>query len=589
MSNKEIAQAINSIGDMLEVLGENSFRVSAYHRAARLIDMQILELKDLYEREGIAGLEKIPGVGESIAQKIEELIKTGKSDYQQRLRKKVPSAIIEFAKIPGVGPKTAYKLYQLFKVNSIEQLKLALKNNQHLEKIKEKTRANIIRGIDILLHQSGRLLLSFAEPIAREVVAILKKYPQIKQANFAGSLRRMKETVGDIDIIAATRQKIKNQILNFETNKEIINKFIKEPFVSKVINQGATKATIIDNNGVQIDLEILPADEYGSLLQHFTGSKDHNIALRTYAEKIGFSVSEHGIKKGLRGKGQGLSKIIKCNTEEKVYKMLGMQTPSPELRENQGEIEAAVGNNLPALVKLSDIKGDLQMHSNYSDGSGTIQEMAEICQKLGYEYLAITDHSATLGITGGLKLTNFEKYINEIKKISKKLGIKIFTGIEANIKPDGNIDLPEVLMKKMDIVLASIHTSFRQDRQTTTQRLIRAIQNPYVKIIAHPTGRIINRRPEVDADWTEVFKICKKYNKVMEINSYPDRLDLNDRLIRQAIDMGVKLSINTDSHQPAHLLNIRYGVAQARRGWCEAKDIVNTYNLAKFKEYFGLK
>ncbi len=520
MTNKEISQKINEIGEMLEVLDANSFKISAYQGAARMIEMTSESLGDIYEKDGLKGLENIKGIGESIAEKIEELIKTGKIKYHQQLLKKVPEPILKFSSIPGVGPKTAKKLYETYKVKDIKDLKRALKSDKDEKDFKEKTRQNILQGIEIEKKIGDRMLLSFAEPIAQEIVETLKNYPEVKSADVVGSLRRMKETVGDIDIVAALQDRkseirnpksetnSNNQKSNDQNNKRLIDRFVKEDFVAKIVNQGDTKATIINKNNVQIDLEILAKKEYGSLLQHFTGSKDHNIALRTWAEEHGFSISEHGIKKVTSNKRQVTNKIIKCSKEEEVYKTLGMDTPVPELRENRGEIEAALKHQLPKLVKLSDIKGDLHMHSTYSDGLSSIEEMAKYCKKLGYDYMAITDHPSTLGITQGLKEKDIDKYVKEIRRVSKKVGIEIFAGIEANIKPNGDIDLSDRTLKKFDIVLAAIHTSFRQDKETTTKRLIKAIQNPYVKIIAHPTGRLINRRPGVDADWEEIFKVC---------------------------------------------------------------------------------
>jgi len=588
MTNKEISQQLSQIGIMLEILQDSSlglaervqdrFKITAYEKAARAIENYSISVEDIYQKKDIKG------IGESIAEKIEEFIKTGKIAYYEELRKKIPKPIINFMKIPGVGSKIAKKLFKSYKVKTIKDLKKAIKLDKTTKYFQEKTKQNILRDISMYEKIGSRILLSFAEPIAKNIIEIIKKYPEVKTADYVGSLRRMKETVGDIDIIASLKLKTQNSKL------KTIERFIREDFVDKVVNKGDTKATIITKENVQIDLEILPQEDYGSLLQHFTGSKDHNIALRTYAQENGFSISEHGIKKtkNLKLKTQNNNskiKTIKCPKEEDVYKTLGMEYIEPELRENQGEIKASIEHQLPKLVKLHDIKGDLQMHSTYSDGSNTIEEMAKKCKSLGYEYLAITDHPSTLGVTNGLKEKDIDNYINEIRKVSKKIGIKIFAGIEANIKPNGDIDLPNEILKKFDIVLGAIHSSFRQDKHSATRRLIRAIQNPYIRIIAHPSARLINKRLPIELDWEEIFKECVKQGVAMEINSHPIRLDLRDVLIRKAINIGVKLIINTDSHQVLHLDNMRYGVAQARRGWAEKKDIINTKNLRQLSKW----
>lgn len=604
MPNKEIAKIIGDIGDMLEILSENSFKVTAYQRASRTIEMDTRSFSDIYEKEGEKGLQKIRGIGESISEKIGEIIKTRKCKYHQQLLKKVPAPIIKFTTIPGIGPKTAKKLYDVFHVQNIKELQTILKTSQHLAEIQPKTRQNILRGINILHNQNGRMLLSFAEPIAQEIISELISLPEILRADPVGSLRRMMETIGDIDVVASLKHTTYN--LQLTTSKKVIDDFIQSPFVDKIISKGKTKTTIIHKSGPQIDLEILPENEYGSLLQHFTGSKDHNIALRTWAERHHFSISEHGIKKTKNQKPQPkagqtmtektkdtnrkLINIIKCKTEEKVYSTLGMDTPPPELRENRGEIEAALEHKLPNLVELSDIKGDLQMHSTYSDGVVSIREMANACKKIGYQYMAITDHSKGLGITHGIGEQEIKKIRAEIDELNKtNLGIKILFGVEANIKPDGTIDLVNDLLSQFDIVLASIHSSFHQSKEITTKRLLKVIQNPFVDIIAHPTGRIINRRPGIEADWSKIFVAAAKYKVAMEINSFADRLDLNDSMIIEAKRYGCKFVINTDSHRPEHFLQMRYGVAQARRGWLEKSDVLNAWTVDKITKWFNNK
>jgi len=585
MTNKEIAKQISDIGDMLEILGnrKDQFRIIAYHNAARKIEMLSFELEDVYKEKGADGLKGISSIGESISKSIEELIKTGEISYHEHLIKQVPKAIVEFTKIPGIGPKTALKIFESYKVDTIKKLKEKVKTDQTEKYFKKKSKQNILEGIELLSHFTGRMLLSFAEPIALEIIELLKKDNAVISCDAVGSLRRMQETVGDIDIVASSNNPT-----------QTIQQFIQAPFIEHIISHGDTKATVIHKRGPQIDLEILPSEEYGSLLQHFTGSKEHNVKLRTWAQAHGFSISEHGIKP-LRGKSQETRnnnqiddrKIIKCETEEKVYKTLGMDYIPPELREDRGEIDLALKHQLPKLVEIKDIKGDFHLHSIHSDGETSIEDMATACKKLGYTHIAITDHTFGLGVTHGLRETDIDNYINETKRVSKKVGIKVLAGAETNIMANGEIDMPDKYLEKLDFVIASIHSGFRQDRVKITERLIKSIQNPNVDIIGHPSGRLLERRHELSIDWEKVFKQAAVNKVAMEIDAQPDRLDLDDNLILLAKKFGVKFIISTDSHHIEHLQNMRYGVAMARRGWLEKKDILNTLSLSEFLVYLN--
>lgn len=575
MTNLEIAKQISDIGDMLEILNDpqDQFRIIAYHNAARKIEMMSEEIENIYKQRGRKGLQEISGIGESISQHIEEYIKTKGLKYHNELAKKVPGAILEFTKIPGIGPKGALKLYQAYGVNKINDLKKAIKKDRTEKFFKIKSKQNVLEGIEQFKGLTGRMLLSFAEPIAREVVETLKTYPEIIKADMVGSLRRMEETIGDIDVVAASKNP-----------RQTIEKYIKEPFVKHCVAHGTTKAEIIHTKGPQIDLEILPKDQYGSLLQHLTGSKEHNIALRTWAEKHGFSISEHGIKKVEIGK----TMAIKCETEEKVYKILGMQMPIPEMRENRGEISLALKNKLPEdIIELKDIRADLHLHSAWSEGELTIEKMARACKDLGYDYLAITDHTSGLGITHGLRAKEFSQYADEIKQISDKLKINILAGAEANIMADGSLDIPDKFLGRLDFVIGAVHGGFRQNQEQATKRLIRAMENPNIDAIGHPSGRLIERRSALNIDWEKAFEAARRTNKIMEINAQPDRLDLNDSLILLAKQYGLRFIISTDAHHIRHLDNMRYGVATARRGWLEKKDVLNTLPLAQFLK--GLK
>jgi len=585
VTNKEIANILLQIAKIMELSGKEKdrFRIVAYEKASQAVESYGEDLADVYKRGGKEKIMEIEGIGESIAEKIEELIKTGKLKYFEELKKEVPKSEVEFLQIPGIGPKTAVVIAEKLKAKDIDDLEKKLKSGAADKLFKEKTKANILRGIEILRRMEGRLLLTEAMPIAEEVVAYLKKVPGVERVDPVGSLRRWKETVGDVDLVASANPPAGGP-------KKVIEAFVKFPKTSNIITQGETKATIIHKDGVQLDLEILPKEKYGSLLQHFTGSKEHNVALRTYAVGKKYSVSEHGIKNP-----QG--KLITCATEEEVYKTLGMDYIEPELREDRGEIQAALQHQLPKLVELKDIKGDLHFHSNWSDGSDKIEDIAKAAlraggrsgpeaQKLGYEYVAIADHSPGLGVAQGLKISDFderEKEIEEARKSCPK--IKILNSVEVNIKADGSLDLPDEFLAKLDVVTASIHSSFFQSQEQITKRLLLACANPHVDIIGHPSGRLLGRREAYDVDWEKLFQAAAKTKTALEINAFPDRLDLKDSLCQAAQKQGVKFVICTDSHRLEHLDLMRFGVAVARRGWLEKEDIWNTKGYEELLEW----
>jgi len=564
MTNKEIGQIFFQVAKILELGSEkNHFRVVAYERAAQTIENYADEMADVYKKGGIKALNDIPGVGESIAEKIEELLKTGKLKYLEEIKKDVPVSEVEFLQIPGIGPKTAIKIAEELKAKSVDDLEKKLKAGKADKLFKAKTKENILRGIKIMKRMTGRMLITEALPIAEEMVSYIKKITGVGKVDFVGSLRRMKETIGDIDIVATSKKP-----------KEVIEKFVKAPNIREVISQGEAKSTIIHERGAQIDLEIVPENEYGSLLQHFTGSKEHNVALRTYAQTKGKSLSEHGTKIG---------KIQhKYSTEEDFYKALGMDWIPPELRENTGEIEAALKHQLPKLVEIEDIKGDLHVHSNWSDGEMTIEEITKRAEELGYEYIVISDHTVGLGIAGGLDEKDLEKRQHEIDKVQKNHPkVRILSSVEVNIKADGDLDIKDWMLGKLDIVTASVHTSFFQDPKTMTERILKAINHPHVDIIGHPSGRIIGQREPYEADWEKIFKAAFENKTALEISAFPNRLDLRDSLCKEAKSYGVKFAINTDAHQLHHLDLMRFGVAVARRGWLVKEDIINTKSLGE--------
>ncbi len=568
MTNKEIGKILYQIAKILELQNSSDrFRIVAYERAAQTIENYPDEMSEVYKKGGIKALNDVPGVGESIAEKIEELIKTGKLKYLDEIKKDVPISEVEFLQIPGIGPKTAIKIAKELKAKSIDDLERKLKSGEADKFFKPKTNSNILRGIQIMQRMTGRMLITDALPIAEEYVGRIRKISGVQKADFVGSLRRMKETIGDIDIIAASSDP-----------KKLIEEFTKFTGVNQVITEGEAKSTVIHSQGTQIDLEILPADEYGSLLQHFTGSKEHNVALRTYAQTKNMSFSEHGFKyKG---------KLHKLDNEKEVYAFLGMDFIEPELRENLGEIQAALQHKLPKLVELSDIKGDLHVHSNWSDGVMTISEIARAAEKLGYEYIVISDHTVGLGIAGGLDEKDLEKRQKEIETVQRAhQKLKILSSVEVNIKANGDLDIKDWMLEKLDIVTASVHTSFYQPKEIMTERIIKAIKHRHVDIIGHPSGRIIGQREPYDVDWPKIFKECKITGTALEISAFPDRLDLRDVLCKEAKTYGVKFAINTDAHQPHHLDLIRFGVAVARRGWLTKSDIINARGLEDLTQW----
>ena len=562
MTNKEIGKIFTQIADILELGNEQDrFRVIAYQRAAQAIENHSEEMKTVYQKGGLKALEEVPGVGKSLAEKIEEILKTGKLKYLKDIQKKVPSSEIEFLKIPGIGPKTAVKIAEKLKAKNIKDLEKKLKTGKGDILFEPKTQANILRGINILKRSTGRMLISEALPIAEDFLGQIKKIKGVKRVDYVGSLRRMKETIGDIDIVAASSRPL-----------ELIENFVKFSGVSQIISKGEAKSTVIHQSGAQIDLEIVPENEYGSLLQHFTGSKEHNVALRTFAQSKGRSLSEHGIKVG--------KKQYKFSQEKGYYEFLKMAWIPPELREDRGEIEAALRHQLPDLIIINDIKGDLHVHSNWSDGFMTIEEIAQKAEILGYEYIVVSDHTVGLGIAGGLDEKELAQREKEIQKVQKKHPrLKILSSVEVNIKANGDLDIKDWMLKKLDIVTASIHTSFFQDKKTMTKRLIGAIDHKDVDIIGHPSGRIIGQREPYQVDWDSVFRAAAKNQTALEISAFPNRLDLSDILCKLAKSYGVKFAISTDSHQLKHLDLMNFGVGVARRGWLEKKDIINTRNL----------
>ena len=563
MKNSDVAKVFQDIADLLELKGENVFKIRAYQKAARAIDYYPRELEALIDEGG--DLRSIPGVGEAIAKKAAELITTGKLGYYEDLKAESPQGITNLLDIPGIGPKTANRLSSELGVSSVDELERAINEGQlaKLSRLGEKTAENILHQIQALRRKDQRIPIGKALPIVEEITATLRSIPGVKNLTPAGSLRRFQETVGDIDLMGTANQP-----------KEVIDAFVALPLVRQALAHGSTKASVIVSGGLQIDLRMVEHDSFGSLLQYFTGSKQHNISVRDKWRKRGLKLSEYGITV------VATDELDKFATEEEFYARLGMQYIPPEIREAQGEIEKAEQGSIPNLVDLPDMKGDLHTHTEWSDGHDSIEELAQAAQDMGYQYMAVTEHSAGRGIAHGLDVERLGQQIAEIRTLNERLsGIRLLTGTEVDIRADGSLDLPHEILTKLDIVTAAVHSSMNQSEEKMTQRVLKAIENPDVDVIAHPTCRLIGEREPVTIDLEAVFRAAARHNKIMEINAMPDRLDLKDTHAFRARELGVKLAIGTDAHTVAHLGLMRFGIGVARRAWCEPQHILNTLPL----------
>jgi len=555
--NKEIASIFNQIADALEYKGENVFRVVAYRKAARILEELTEDVEELLKTDK---LKDLPGIGEGMAKKIEEYLKTGKMQKYIEATKGIPPTLLELLNIQNLGPKTLALANKHLGVKNLQDLKKVIEDGSlaKLPQMGEKKVENIKKGIELYERSHERLSIAVAESIASGVIEYLKNNAPVSQISPAGSLRRWKETIGDIDILVTGKD-----------HKKIVEVFTHYPEAEQVISAGETKSSILVQGGVQVDIRIVDKKSYGAALQYFTGSKAHNVKLRGIAVDKKWKLNEYGLFEGER--------VIAGENEEGVYKKLGLQWIPPELREDRGEVELALKNELPRLLELSDIKGDLQMHSTYSDSSATIEELALTAQKLGYEYILITDHSRSAKYAHGLEIERLFKQWEEIDELNKKFkNFKILKGIEVDILPNGKLDYPDKILKELDFVVASIHQGFTKN---VTERICSAMENPYIDIIGHPTGRLISKREGYAIDIEKVIKKAIETRTILECNAYPDRLDLNDVNLKRCKELGVKISIGTDAHSVEELKWMKFGVATCRRGWLEKDDVVNTYPL----------
>ncbi len=573
MKNQEIANILHEIADYLEMDGV-AFKPYAYQKVALVLETMEEDVEEIYKKGGIKALEEIPGVGKNIAEKIEEYLKKGRIKYYEQFKKRLPLNLKEMTSVEGMGPRKAKVLYQKLGVRDLKDLEKAAKDHKiaSLFGFGEKTEKNILEGIKFLKRSKGRFLLGDILPQAKGFYERLKNLEGVEKVDLAGSLRRMKETIGDVDFLVISKKPSK--VMDF---------FVSLPGVVKIWGKGTTKASVRTKEGFDMDIRVVPKKSYGAALQYFTGSKEHNIATRKIAQDLGFRLSEYGLFKG--------SKMIASETEEDIYKTLGMDWMPPEIRENQGEIDLALEHNLPKIIGFNDIKGDLHCHSDWNGGKNTIEEMAEAAIEMGYEYVGISDHTKFLRLEHGLDEKRLAQRNREIDKLNEKLKTKnkklrILKGAEVNILNDGSVDIKDESLKELDFVIAGVHSSFKMEKNKMTERIITAMKNPNIDIISHPTGRLIKIRDEYQIDFDKILRVAKETKTILEINSFPERLDLNAENIRRAKEAGVKMVINTDSHHKDQLRFIEFGIAQARRGWAEKEDIINTQSLEKLLTYF---
>ncbi|MDD3819119.1 MAG: DNA polymerase/3'-5' exonuclease PolX [Actinomycetota bacterium] len=572
VKNAELADIFANIARILKIKDENVFKIRAYERVAATLENLPMEAETLYRLDK---LNEIPGVGEAIAQKIGELVETGRLEYYEKLKKSIPEGVFELLNVPDIGPRKAKLFYEELNITSVKELEEAALQHklQNLPGMGVKAEKNILRGIELYKRREQRTLLGAALPIAEEIVGEFKPLGEVDRISIAGSIRRRRDTIGDIDILIASKNP-----------EKIMNKFIHLSQVKEVLAEGLTKSAILTHQDIQVDLRVVAPDSFGAALLYFTGSQAHNVHLREIAVRMGLKINEYGV---FQVKDD---KKIAGEEEEEIYRILELPYIMPELREDRGEFEAAQNKTLPNLVEISDIKGDFHIHTIDSDGINTIEEMAVAARQRGYQYIAITDHSQSLHIAGGLDEQRLLEQIKKIEQVNQKIdGITVLKGIEVDIKPDGTLDTPDKVLQKLDIVIAAIHSGLRQERKKLTERLKKAMENPLVDIIAHPTGRIIGYREAYDVDIQEIIQIAARTNTVLEINASLERMDLNDIYTRSAKEQGVLLSIGSDAHQISTLDNMYYGITIARRGWLEKENLLNTLPLDKIKSILKKK
>lgn len=574
MNNREVVETFNKVADMLAIRGDQIHRILAYRKAAESIETLGRDVNVVFS-EG--KLTDIPGIGETLAAKIEEMLTTGRLEFYEKLAKEIPPSLVEMLRVEGIGPKRVKQIHDILKITTIDELAAAAKEGKlrDLPGMGAKSEAKILAGIEALSrHGDDRVPLGVAWPIAQQMLVELSQVPGVTQFAVGGSLRRMRDTIGDIDLLVAA-----------DSPDPVMDRFASLDMVESLNARGPSRARVTLLNGLGVDLRVLPAERWGTLLCYFTGSKDHNVKLRELALKRGLSLNEHAFTP-LDG-----AKEILCTTEEEVYATLGLAYIPPRLREDRGEIEAAAARKLPALVEVGDILTDLHMHTTWSDGTLSVLDMAKAAAARGLRGIVITDHSVSLGITNGLSIERLRQQSAEIKAADEAMGpdFRVLHGTEMEIRADGTLDYPDEVLEELDFVIASLHTALNQTREQVTQRLLNAINNPHVDMIGHPTGRLFPDRAGADLDMDAVISAAAKTGTILEINANPARLDLRDVHVRMAIDKGVRIAINTDAHRAEEFELLHYGVATAQRGWATAAEVVNTWPIERLLDYIANK
>jgi DNA polymerase (family 10) len=565
MTNREVCEIFHEIAEILEILGENPFKSRAYRNAARVLENAGFDVQDLV-REG--RLEDVPGIGSALAAKIRELVTTGRLAYYEDLKQKAPRDVLEMLKIPGVGAKTV-QVFLNHNITSLQELEAAARDQRlrELPGIGKKTEEEILRGLAAMQERQKRWLLSVASMAVKEIGGYLAGLDKAVRVEVAGSYRRGRETVGDLDFVVAS-----------DDAPAVIARFVDAPWVREVVAEGDLKATVITVWGIQADLYVVAPPLFASTLHHFTGSKEHNVALRERARQHGWKISEYGIVKE--------EETLTPATEEEFFQLIGLSYIPPEMREDRGEIRAAERGELPRLVETGDIEGDLHVHSRASDGANTLEELAEAAMARGYRYLAVTDHSRSLAFTNGLTEERLKEQREEIDRLNREFrNFRLLAGIEVDILSDGRLDFDDRVLSQLDVVVASVHSGFRQDQETLNRRIEAALKNEHVDIIGHPTGRLISRRDPYALDVGRVLELAADTGTALEINANPDRLDLSDAYVRQGRDLGVRFAIDTDAHHVNSLDDMQYGVLTARRGWAQKQDVINTLPLDELEKW----
>ncbi len=568
MENAEIAQILSNIAAYLE-MQDVPWKPAAYRRAAAGVESLNQEITDLYRTGGLKALMTIPGVGEAIALKLEELIKTGHLKYYEKLKKAVPVNLVELSRVEGLGPKRIYFLYKKLGIKNLKDLEKAVRSRQisGLSGFGAKSEEHLAKGLDFAKGSGQRFILAYAAPELEKIEERLRSVRGVLRVTLAGSARRFKETIGDADFLVVAKEPAR-----------VMETFVHMPDVARVLAQGETKSMIRLRSGLQVDVRVVPASSYGAALNYFTGSKEHNVALRVLAEKRGWKLNEYGLWQG--------QKRLAGRTEEELYQAFGMQYVPPELRENRGEIELALQGKLPHLIDYNDLKGDLQTQTNWTDGEASILEMAQAAQAAGLEYIAVTDHTRRLAMAHGLDEKRLGEQIQEINKLNRSFKVqhskfRILTGTECDILKDGSLDLPDRVLAKLDVVGISVHSHFNLPRKQQTARIIKGLENRHADILFHPTGRLIGKRPPYDVDMQAIIAAAQRTGTILEIDALPERADLDDEYIRACVRAGVKMSIDSDAHAPGHFAFLQYGIAQARRGWASKADIINAWPLER--------